>query len=381
MLDWILEQQDVWQRLQSCRKPVVLYGMGDGAVKILRVMEQYGIRPAALFASDDFARGNLFMGYKVEKLRDIQARYDDFIIVMAFAVRDLPTVQRIRSLSQQIELVAPDVPVAGINLFTLDFVRQHEQEFARVESMLADEQSKKVLHNIVNFKLSGKLDYLFDCETPVEEAYQNILRPTDHEHFADLGAYRGDTIAELLHFAGGCERVFAFEPDEKTHKKLCLAVEQMALPGGLPACRWRPIPTSRRWNLTAGAAGSPPCGRSRWSPALRARQSRRSSWCRASRWTMWRGRRRSPSSTWTSRERSGRRWRAAQRSSPATAPRCSSPPTTAARTCLPSRCRLPPCGRTTVFICGTILTSLPGTPTFIVYSNRNGRAAGAHFRA
>ena len=295
MLDWILEQQDVWQRLQSCRKPVVLYGMGDGAVKILRVMEQYGIRPAALFASDDFARGNLFMGYKVEKLRDIQARYDDFIIVMAFAVRDLPTVQRIRSLSQQIELVAPDVPVAGINLFTLDFVRQHEQEFARVESMLADEQSKKVLHNIVNFKLSGKLDYLFDCETP--------------------------------------------------------------------------------------AAGSLPCGRSRWSPALRARQSRRSSWCRASRWTMWRGRRRSPSSTWTSRERSGRRWRAAQRSSPATAPRCSSPPTTAARTCLPSRCRLPPCGRTTVFICGTIHTSLPGTPTFIVYSNRNGRAAGAHFRA
>src|SRR5699024_4705755 len=118
-----------------------------------------------------------------------------------------------------------------INLFTLDFVRQHEQEFARVESMLADEQSKKVLHNIVNFKLSGKLDYLFDCETPVEEAYQNILRPTDHEHFADLGAYRGDTIAELLHFAGGCERVFAFEPDEKTHKKLCLAVEQMGLAG------------------------------------------------------------------------------------------------------------------------------------------------------
>lgn len=231
MLDWILEQQDVWQRLQSCRKPVVLYGMGDGAVKILRVMEQYGIRPAALFASDDFARGNLFMGYKVEKLRDIQARYDDFIIVMAFAVRDLPTVQRIRSLSQQIELVAPDVPVAGVNLFTLDFVRQHEQEFARVESMLADEQSKKVLHNIVNFKLSGKLDYLFDCETPVEEAYQNILRPTDHEHLADLGTYRGDTIAELLHFAGGCERVFAFEPDEKTHKKLCLAVEQMGLAG------------------------------------------------------------------------------------------------------------------------------------------------------
>ena len=191
MLDWILEQQDVWQRLQSCRKPVVLYGMGDGAVKILRVMEQYGIRPAALFASDDFARGNLFMGYKVEKLRDIQARYDDFIIVMAFAVRDLPTVQRIRSLSQQIELVAPDVPVAGINLFTLDFVRQHEQEFARVESMLADEQSKKVLHNIVNFKLSGKLDYLlFDIKHLDSEAHKKATGMGNERILRNLAAVR-----------------------------------------------------------------------------------------------------------------------------------------------------------------------------------------------
>ena len=38
MLSWITEKQDVWQRLQSCNKPVVVYGMGDGAVKILQVM-------------------------------------------------------------------------------------------------------------------------------------------------------------------------------------------------------------------------------------------------------------------------------------------------------------------------------------------------------
>ena len=193
----------------------------------------------------------------MEKLRDIQARYDDFIIVMAFAVRDLPTVQRIRSLSQQIELVAPDVPVAGITLFTLDFVRQHEQEFARVESMLADEQSKKVLHNIVNFKLSGKLDYLFDCETPVEEAYQNILRPTDHEHFADLGAYRGDTIAELLYFAGGCERVFAVEQMGLAGRATCV---QMAAYSQLQTLefdsRGGRQSALREESLVTGAAGA-----------------------------------------------------------------------------------------------------------------------------
>ena len=229
MLSWITEKQDVWQRLQSCNKPVVVYGMGDGAVKILQVMQRYGIRPAAMFASDDFARGNSFMGYTVGKLRDVQAVYDDFVIVLAFAVRDLPTIERIRALSQQYELVAPDVPVAGVELFNMEFVRRHEQDFLQVEQLLADEQSRKVLHDMVNFKLSGKLEYLFDCETDPQEAYENILRPTPSESFADLGAYRGDTIAELMHYAGGCERVFAFEPDAKTYPKLLAAVEQMGL--------------------------------------------------------------------------------------------------------------------------------------------------------
>ena len=28
MLDWIQEQEDVWQRLQRCEKPIVMYGYG-----------------------------------------------------------------------------------------------------------------------------------------------------------------------------------------------------------------------------------------------------------------------------------------------------------------------------------------------------------------
>ena len=262
MLSWITEKQDVWQRLQSCNKPVVVYGMGDGAVKILQVMQRYGIRPAAMFASDDFARGNSFMGYTVGKLRDVQAVYDDFIIVLAFAVRDLPTIERIRALSQQYELVAPDVPVAGVELFNMEFVRRHEQDFLQVEQLFADEQSRKVLHDMVNFKLSGKLEYLFDCETDPQEAYENILRPTPRESFADLGAYRGDTIAELMHYAGGCERVFAFEPDAKTYPKLLAAVEQMGLADRATCVQraayshWEMLEFDSRAGQAVGAAGA-----------------------------------------------------------------------------------------------------------------------------
>ena len=254
MLSWITEKQDVWQRLQSCNKPVVVYGMGDGAVKILQVMQRYGIRPAAMFASDDFARGNSFMGYTVGKLRDVQAVYDDFIIVLAFAVRDLPTIERIRALSQQYELVAPDVPVAGVELFNMEFVRRHEQDFLQVEQLLADEQSRKVLHDMVNFKLSGKLEYLFDCETDPQEAYENILRPTPRESFADLGAYRGAA-------ASGCS------PSSRMPRPTPSCWRRWSrwdLPTELPVCSARHIPTGRCWSLTAARAGSRRCGSLRW---------------------------------------------------------------------------------------------------------------------
>ena len=98
IMDFLSLEQSVWTRLKEETRPIVLYGMGDGAVKILQVMQRYGIRPAAMFASDDFARGNSFMGYTVGKLRDVQAVYDDFIIVLAFAFDTLMIFSAIRGI-------------------------------------------------------------------------------------------------------------------------------------------------------------------------------------------------------------------------------------------------------------------------------------------
>ena len=39
----INESQPLWEYLRCAEKPVVLYGMGDGALKILAVCRQYGI--------------------------------------------------------------------------------------------------------------------------------------------------------------------------------------------------------------------------------------------------------------------------------------------------------------------------------------------------
>ena len=51
---------DLWEYLAKERRPIALYGTGDGADKIITVLERYGLRDLilAVFASDGFVRDN-----------------------------------------------------------------------------------------------------------------------------------------------------------------------------------------------------------------------------------------------------------------------------------------------------------------------------------
>lgn len=229
-MELLMEREDVWTYLQNCKKPVVLYGMGDGALKIMGVLKQYNIPLWGIFASDGFVRGHSFEGFPVLKLAQVEEQAEDFAILMAFAIHDDPTTEMLHKIGERHLLLAPDVPVAGDNLFTMEFFQKHKSEFEAVYEMLADDQSRQVYKDILNFKVSGKLSYLTHCQTTIEEAYETIIRPDEQEDYVDLGAYKGDTIEELLRFTNGkCNSITAFEPDQKNYKKLCATVERLGL--------------------------------------------------------------------------------------------------------------------------------------------------------
>ena len=43
-----------WDRIKTCEKPIFIYGMGDGAEKLLDEFDRLGIKCSGVFASDDF---------------------------------------------------------------------------------------------------------------------------------------------------------------------------------------------------------------------------------------------------------------------------------------------------------------------------------------
>lgn len=218
-----INEKDVWQKLKEDGKPTVIYGMGDAAERIIKILKENGIEPDDIFASDEFVRGHSFLGKKVLKYSQICEKYEDFNIVLAFATHIPDVLNRIKQMNTEHSVFAPDIPVAGNGLFTEKYFEEHRADFQQVYDRLADDESKKAYENVLKFKISGKVDYLYSCnEYDKGKIYKDILKLKSDETIIDCGAYDGDTIREFTASTGGkYNHIYALEPDGKNFKKLC----------------------------------------------------------------------------------------------------------------------------------------------------------------
>lgn len=216
---------ELWKKLKNTHKPIVLYGMGNGADRILDELERCGLQASGVFASDGFVRHQSFRGFTVCSYAEMKKKFDEMVVLVSFGTHLTEVMDRIRELMTEQETYAPDVPVAGETIFNEAFLQQNKDAISRVYEMLADEQSKKVYECVIRSKLTGELSPLFECETDAEEGW-SIINPGLNESYLDLGAYTGDTIQGFLdHTDGKYRHIIAVEPDSKNFKKLKNSVE------------------------------------------------------------------------------------------------------------------------------------------------------------
>lgn len=221
-------EKDLWQYLAEAEKPIVLYGMGNGADKVLDRLQSLGIEVAGVFASDDFVRHQQFRDYTVCSYDELKQQYGQMIVLVCFGTFLDEVIDNIRRIASEQELYAPDVPAYGDLCFTADYYRENEQRFQRLYDRLADEQSRLTLKNAVLYKLTGKIDYLFECESDEQEVQRNVLRLGGDESYLDLGAYNGDTVERFVQTVGNYREITAAEPDRKTYQKLLQRVGHLS---------------------------------------------------------------------------------------------------------------------------------------------------------
>ena len=218
---------DIWHTLKSNKLPILIYGMGNGADKIISVLEKYGIEYADVFASDGFVRGHSYKGKRVISYSEACEKYPSgFDILVSFGSKLPDVIEKIYSLEEKHNVYSPDVEVCGNELFCEDFFFKHEKELYQARECFCDDISKEVFDNIVRYKLTGKLKYLKETAF-LEEECDKLLNLDTYRTYLDLGAYNGDTIKKYISLCQNLEQIYAFEPDKRNFRKLCGFCEQI----------------------------------------------------------------------------------------------------------------------------------------------------------
>ncbi|MBO7700349.1 MAG: FkbM family methyltransferase [Eubacteriaceae bacterium] len=210
-----------WDRIKEEKKPVVIYGTGNGVDRLIDRLSLGGIKVGGVFASDGFVRDRSFRGFKVMSLSGARELFgDDMLILLGFGSDRAEVVSSVKRLSGELRVACPRIPLYDDVFIDSSFIPLMRERFASLAGRLADEESRRTLSAIEDYRISGDLQYLFGCEGSEDDTFRSVLDLCGSEDYWDIGAYRGDTIDLFLGHAGTFSSIGAVEPDGKSFEKL-----------------------------------------------------------------------------------------------------------------------------------------------------------------
>lgn len=217
----IITDISVWEKLKKTEEPIIMYGTGNGADKVMDILENLKIPLSGITASSDFVRNRTFRGFQVMPLSHFEEKYGNFTVIVTFGTSVPSVMDKIYAIAEKHRLLVPCVPVIGTEVFDENFLTRNREKIELAHTLMADGFSKEIYRGYVNFLYGGEIEVLKSITTPESEAFGNILNLSGDETYIDIGAYRGDTVDKFLEFCGGTyNEIVCAEPDNKTYVKL-----------------------------------------------------------------------------------------------------------------------------------------------------------------
>ncbi len=220
----------MWEALKNEKRPIVIYGMGNGADKLIARFNELNIEFRDIFASDGFVRGHSFHGIRVKSFSEIKELYSDFVIALSFASNREEVLSLFLELDGKYDMYIPDMPVTGDEYFDSNFCNAHYDEILNAYNALSDEESRNTYAAVINYKLTGKLYYLLSAYATKDELYSLISSRNGIESYLDGGAYNGDTLKEAIHYFPDLKEAILVEPDKRSFKKLSAFADTLSEP-------------------------------------------------------------------------------------------------------------------------------------------------------
>lgn len=211
---------DLWHNLKTAKKPIFIYGMGNGADAIIKKLQSVNVKINGVFASDEFVRGQTFHEFTVKTYDQVKQMHKDFIVLTAFGTERKNVIDNVKRIAREQELYIPDAPVYGSTFFDGEYYNTHLKELHAIKNNFFDDRSKNVFDYIIEFKKSGNLDLLFSAEDNEEEVFESIIKLSKNDRIFDLGAFNGDTLEKFAQRCPEYREIVAVEPSKSNFSHL-----------------------------------------------------------------------------------------------------------------------------------------------------------------
>ena len=213
--------KDLFASLAEGGQQILLYGMGNGADKIMEKLEAMGLFVADIFASDGFVRGQVFHGRRVLSYREICEKYDPAhaVVLLAFGSTRPEVLEAILAVADRFPVLVPDLPVCGGDFFDRAFFLAHQGEIEAARALFSDEASRTLYDRIIAARLEGTLSNMLAAVSERDPWDYLAAAGISIRRAADFGAYNGDSARDLLS-RHAAEWVLCAEPDRRNFRKL-----------------------------------------------------------------------------------------------------------------------------------------------------------------
>ncbi len=212
--------KDFCSSIRETSLPVVLYGTGDAADKLLTLLESINVRCIGCFASLGFVRSRTFHGYKVLSYAEARRIWGRMAVVMGFGTHERDTIRDITRIAEENEFYCPCL-LSDENgrFFDSSYYRRHIDDFTYSRNLLTDERSRSIFDAVIAFRITGDIKYILPVGEDERVSWRNLTFTSD-ETFVDIGAYDGDTVRRFLEMTDSRYReIVAFEPDRRSFRR------------------------------------------------------------------------------------------------------------------------------------------------------------------
>ena len=250
MIEKLLEKHDgTKEMLEACTSMVkasdgiVIFGAGVGGRVLYNILREHGLENKVLGFSDN---NELKFGkhYCEDRLciippNQLMVSYGKGVdIIIASSAYDSIKAQLMTYGYNNKHIYLYNFAFMELEYTDRDFIYDHLNDFERCYFKLADQKSRRIFLDILNYKITKDSKYLENMQDDVDDEHfqyfaSELFEFREDEVFLDIGAYTGDTLLAFINIYEKWKAYIAFEADKDMFSRLNDNAKKITNKGGV----------------------------------------------------------------------------------------------------------------------------------------------------